>query len=60
MIIIAWIGLGIMAANAVFFGLLMIIHAVETRRERKESGWHGVVLVGADHSVPAALSALVC
>lgn len=53
MIIIGWIGLGILIGNALFFGVLVIVHAVETRREKKESGWHGVVLVGADHSVPA-------
>lgn len=41
MIIIAWIGLGILVGNALFFGLIAIVHAVETRRERKESEWHG-------------------
>ena len=53
MMLLVWIALGVLAANAVFFGILVIIHAVETHREKKESGWHGVVLVAADHSVPA-------
>ena len=43
MIILVWIGLGILIGNALLFGLLAIIHAAETRREKKESErrWNG-------------------
>ena len=42
--IIVWIAAGILATNAVFFGLLAIIHVVETCIKKKESirRWHGI------------------